>query len=218
VCSLLDISACHIEAGLSYAIANLIVNSTSVEVLNIGFNRLRGNGGSIIFGALEKNVVLKKLDLSGNMLSSNFLSDEILYLTPSIEELNLGQNSIGDKGLSTLIDTIKNNTSIKRLYLDLYNKISDVGAARIADLLLENTNTSLVYIDLSGNSISDEGAKLLVKALSARSRAGRAGIEIKLSGNKVSAPLLQQLREAGAGAIGIGLSGGRTGSTAQGEL
>ena len=188
----LDVSACRIDASASYAIANLIRNNTGLESLDLGFNRLRSNGGQVVFSALKENSVLKKLDVSGNMLQSIFMGDGISGLTSSLELLNIGQNNIQNKGAIAVIDSIVNNTSIRALYLNLYNGISDQTALHFAKVILPSTSTALQTIDLSGNKITDIGAVSLLDALEARSRSGLSNIAINIGGNGIAPALVKK--------------------------
>ena len=179
------------DAGVSYALATLVANNSVLDNLNLGFNRLRSNGANVIFAALKDNSILKKLDLSGNLLQSSFLDSPIDNFTLSLEVLSMGQNSIGDKGLTALVNKLTNNTSLKRLQFDLYNDISDKGASHVAKVLLMSPTTTLEYIDLSGNKISDKGAKQILLALSHRYDSHWSMIEVKLSGNRISSELMR---------------------------
>lgn len=190
---LLDVSACHIDAGASYAIASMIKRHSTLETLNIGYNRLRSNGGQVIFAALKDSVNLSNLNVAGNMLDSSFLGDGTVDLTSTLQTLHIGQNNIGDNGVDALIRSLQNNLSIKRLYLNLYNGITDVGAKIIAMGLVMNLNTSISVIDLSGNKISDTGAEELLNALTFREQHGLRAVDLKLTGNRISASVLRTM-------------------------
>ena len=185
-----DISACQIDATSSYAIANLITNS-SIEILNLGFNRLRSNGGKIVFGALQHTTSLKSLDISGNLLQTKFLSDLDSAEIAPLEVLYIGQNSLGDRGVGSLIRNLKNASSLKELYLDLYNSLSDAGAFYVADFIRTSASPELSFIDISGNKITDNGGHLMLRAAKARVENGLSVVELKLTGNAVSESLLK---------------------------
>ncbi|CAM9959774.1 unnamed protein product, partial [Ectocarpus fasciculatus] len=175
------------------SVANFIRENTGLESLDLSFNRLRSNGGHVVLSALKQNSVLKNLDVSGNMLQSTFMGEGLSDLTNSLELLNVGQNNIQNKGTIALVDSIVNNTSIKSLYLNLYNGISDQAVLHIAKVLLLSASTVLQAIDLSGNKISDIGAAALLESLEARSRRGLSAIEINIGGNGVAPTLVKKI-------------------------
>lgn len=193
----LDVSSCRIEASGSYALAEMIRNSSSIEILNIGFNRLQSNGGFIIFSALKNNTILKKLDVSGNLLKPSFLGEGIDDMTSSLKILSIGQNNIGDKGVIALMKSLGNNTNIEQLFLNLYNDITDVGASILANGLILSASTSIKLLDLSGNRIMDLGAEALAGSLLHRNQNNLPFVNVKLSGNKISTQWLHAIAKIG---------------------
>jgi Ran GTPase-activating protein (RanGAP) involved in mRNA processing and transport len=81
---------------------------------------------------------------------------------PSLTELNLYYNSIGDDGAKAIAEALKDNTVLTTLYLG-YNSIGDDGAKAIAEAL--KVNTVLTSLDLRSNLIGDDGAKAIAEAL-----------------------------------------------------
>ena len=87
-----------------------------------------------------------------------------LVSTP-LKSLRIGENKLGDEGVSVLCESLKTNTTLEKLgiqghYLD---QLGASGATIIAEML--KVNTSLTDLNLEGNEIGKEGAIAIAAAL-----------------------------------------------------
>mmetsp|Transcript_44549 Transcript_44549/g.132993 ORF Transcript_44549/g.132993 Transcript_44549/m.132993 type:complete len:385 (-) Transcript_44549:95-1249(-) len=80
---------------------------------------------------------------------------------PTIGELCLGNNGIGDTGALAIADVLRSGSMIRRLSLR-DNKIGDAGAEAIAEALA--TNAALEELDIWGNALGDRGRRALLTA------------------------------------------------------
>lgn len=79
-----------------------------------------------------------------------------------IKSLDLSGKQIGDNEIKTLIESIKNSTSLNHLDLS-NNEITDAGAIALAEML--KSNYSLLSLKLKKNRIGKEGLKTISRAL-----------------------------------------------------
>ena len=89
---------------------------------------------------------------------------EILNCTNIMSKLWLGFSPIGDKGLQAIFDALKQNKTLKSLYLFKCG-MTDTGVASLADAL--RTNNTLEYLSISCNDkITDSGLAHLIEPIS----------------------------------------------------
>ena len=166
------------------------------ETLDVTFNKIGPNGLQNMVGAVlsGNNRSLQRLVLDMNRIGGEDNSIQILLqYSPTIVEVSLSRNDMGDEGVQSLCDGFHEAhqnigaSAVTRLNLD-WNSIHDVGAACLADLL-KNNFASLVSLHLESNGIGDTGAKALANALGPNLSLK----ELNLVGN--------QIRDAGAIAL-----------------
>ena len=150
---------------------------------------------------LKKPAELKKvtLDQYKQQLKTFGLSEKtqsdlirVFKNDPTLKELKLVNNQIGDKGAALIADALKKNTTLKKLYLGK-NKIGDEGAALIADALKKNT--TLTALGLYGNQIGDEGASALADALKKNTTLTSLGLYDNQIGDKGAGFLAEALKQ-----------------------
>jgi Ran GTPase-activating protein (RanGAP) involved in mRNA processing and transport len=170
--------------------------------LNLGFNRLRSNGVEIVFESLVNNSKLKSLDLSGNEAKSQGLKGLLVGISnrsDGLEVLGIGQNDIKDEGMKYLSYSLMNNSCLQKIYINLYNGITDVGMNYFTKVL-ERSETGLKFVDLSGNLITDTGAKQIIDDLDFRKYNLYSSIDVHLKGNKIVSPDLSLKKTIKSGA------------------
>ncbi|XP_044131140.1 NACHT, LRR and PYD domains-containing protein 12-like [Bufo gargarizans] len=183
-----------------------------IEELHLAHNDLPDTSCIQLASVIRNNPSLKILDLYSNSLSGSHFSDLTEALSSpacKIEELQLDDNDLPDTSCIQLASVIRNNPSLKRLYLsgnrlsgphfsDLMEALSSP-ACRIEELQLGDNrlpdtsciqlasgirnNPSLKKLVLSDNSLSGPHFSDLMEALS--SPAGRIET-LDLKGNKLS--------------------------------
>jgi len=101
---------------------------------------------------------------------------------PSLQELHMSKNNIGDDGAKALAQALKATPSLTKLIL-FTNKIGDGGATALAQAFMENATPSLECLCLYGNQIGDDSAKALAQAIKMRAtpRLGR----LELNSNEI---------------------------------
>jgi Ran GTPase-activating protein (RanGAP) involved in mRNA processing and transport len=79
---------------------------------------------------------------------------QALSSVPTVTEVDLSYNNIGDRGAIAFADLLRKNNSIQFISF-AYNNIGPEGARALADALM--FNMTVVSISLRGNDIGDEG-------------------------------------------------------------
>ena len=101
-----------------------------------------------------------KLRVFAESSSILYYLQELRFKSPIF--LNLIDNHIGDAEIEKLANVLKNNTTLKTLYLDV-NRIGPTGGVALANVL--NSNTTLRTLKLGVNHIGPTGAEALANAL-----------------------------------------------------
>jgi Ran GTPase-activating protein (RanGAP) involved in mRNA processing and transport/predicted Ser/Thr protein kinase len=123
---------------------------------------------------------LTQLNLAYNKIGeagAKHLSDA-LKVNQSLRELQLYNNKIGDAGAKDLSDALKVNQSLTKLRLTS-NEIGHVGASYLSDAL--KVNPSLTQLALAYNKIGDVGASYLSDTL----KVNRSLRELNLGSNQI---------------------------------
>ena len=111
-----------------------------------------------------------KMTLEGNNIHEEGASHiaEILNNTSIVSVLWLCSNPIGDKGLQTIFNSLKQNNTLKSLDVSRCD-MTDAGVPSLAEAM--NINTTLERLNMHSNyAITDNGLTCLVEVLSRSSR------------------------------------------------
>ncbi|XP_069825456.1 NACHT, LRR and PYD domains-containing protein 3-like [Dendropsophus ebraccatus] len=192
-----------------------------IEMLQLAANDLTDTSCTQLASLIRNNPSLKTLDLAGNHLSGphfSHLAEALSSPACTIQELRLDRNDLSDTSCPQLASVIRNNQSLKRLYLDenhLYgphfsdlvealsskacklivlrlgdNNLPDSSCTQLASVIRNNPSLKRLYLDdnhLSGPHFSD-----LVEALS--SPACRIE-ELHMEHNKLSEEEKEEIRK-----------------------
>jgi len=108
----------------------------------------------------------------------------VLPLCSSLTELHLASNSISDKGIIALAESLGSLAHLEILDLSS-NEVGDPGASRLAGALTDGAlQTSLKKLMLDNNHIGDKGAMVLASAISGGALLACKAVGLK--GNPVS--------------------------------
>ena len=131
------------------SLADALHTNNMLETLNIRFNQISEEGASHIAKVLNSTGVLSSLRLSNNP-------------------------KIGDKGLQSIFDALKQNKTLKELIIDNCG-MTDTGVASLADAL--HTNNTLDFLFIHGNgAITENGLICLVETVSRHSGLKKLGM------------------------------------------
>ncbi|XP_072892641.1 NACHT, LRR and PYD domains-containing protein 12-like isoform X2 [Hemitrygon akajei] len=147
-------------------LASALSTNPSLTELNLGGNKLGDSGVKLVSAALRNlECKIQKLELFSVGLTDSGAEDLVSALStnPSLTELNLGGNKLGDSGVK-LVSVALRNPECKIQKLELWKVgLTYSGAEDLASAL--STNTLLTELILSGNKLGDSGVKLVSAAL-----------------------------------------------------
>jgi hypothetical protein len=164
---------------LSVALSGGGGGNTALVSLVLDYNKnIKNIGLSSLCIGLRGNSTLKSLSLKSCGLAGNEMGIAISLLlsstTNNLEHLNLANNKLTPKGLSTVSRALKKNYTLKHLDIsennidaDFESNAYDVFMRSMNHLRLAlQMNTTLLALDLSFNTITEDGALQLLPALS----------------------------------------------------
>ncbi|XP_072133434.1 NACHT, LRR and PYD domains-containing protein 3-like isoform X1 [Mobula birostris] len=159
----LDLENCNIQCE---AIQRLGPGLHKCQELRLGRNELGDSGVKLVSAALRNpECKIQKLWLFGVGLTDSGAEDLVSALStnPSLTELNLSDNKLGDSGMKLVSEALRNpECKIQKLVLDRVG-LTDSGAEDLVSAL--STNPSLTELNLSDNKLGDSGMKLVFAAL-----------------------------------------------------
>ncbi|XP_062895876.1 NACHT, LRR and PYD domains-containing protein 3-like [Mobula hypostoma] len=159
----LNLESCHIQCE---GIQRLGPGLHKCQELSLGENKLGDSEVQLVSAALRNpECKIQKLWLDNVGLTDSSVEDLISALStnPSLTELDLSGNKLGDSGVK-LVSAALGNPECKIQKLELRDVgLTDSGAEDLVSAL--STNTSLTELDLGGNKLGDSGVKLVSAAL-----------------------------------------------------
>jgi len=189
------------------------IDSCALRILSLGFNRLSSHGIQVLWGAIDRWGGVEELDLDGNSvsetcfqnmshvlkhssrlrilrLSKTSLSDDCcVALRESLHqsnlvELHLSKNLITVRGLDAI------GLSLNQAKLEVLDLSQNQIVGNIEAFCSAVRRSQLKRLNLSGNKISEQGAKNLMKAVR-----GTDIISLNMHWNGFSDEVLAQLRQ-----------------------
>ncbi|XP_059816334.1 NACHT, LRR and PYD domains-containing protein 3-like [Hypanus sabinus] len=143
-------------------LASALGTNRSLMDLNMDRNKLGDSGVKLLSVALKNpECKIQKLGLRDISLTDSGVEDLVSALStnPSLTELDLSENKLGDSGVK-LVSAALRNPECKIQKLGLYNvRLTDSGAEDLASALI--TYPSLTELDLGLNSLTDRSVPAL---------------------------------------------------------
>ncbi|XP_072891936.1 ribonuclease inhibitor-like [Hemitrygon akajei] len=147
-------------------IASTVNANASLTELDLSGNKLGDSGVKLVSVALRNpECKIQKLELESVGLTDSGAEDLVstLRTNPSLTELDLSGNKLGDPGVK-LVSVALRNPECKIRKVRLFNVgLTDSGAEDLVSAL--STNPSLTELNLGGNELGDSGVKLVSAAL-----------------------------------------------------
>ncbi|XP_059814513.1 NACHT, LRR and PYD domains-containing protein 3-like isoform X3 [Hypanus sabinus] len=155
----LDLGNCHIQCE---GIQRLGPGLHKCQDLRLGENDVGDSGVKLVSAALRNpECKIQKLELWGVGLTDSGAEDlaSALSTNPSLTELNLSYNKLGDSGVKLVSAALRNpECKIQTLWL-IRVGLTDSGAEDLASAL--STNPSLTDLSLGSNSLTDQSVPAL---------------------------------------------------------
>ncbi|XP_059817457.1 NACHT, LRR and PYD domains-containing protein 3-like [Hypanus sabinus] len=147
-------------------LASALSTNPSLTELNLTDNELRDSGVKLVSAALRnQECKIQKLWLRNVGLTDSGAEDlaSALSTKPSLTELDLSENELGDSGVKLVSAALRNQEcKIQKLWLRNVG-LTDSGAGDLASAL--STNPSMTELGLGCNKLGDSGVKLVSAAL-----------------------------------------------------
>ena len=145
-------------------IAVMITDNLLLENLDIGDNKMKSEGVSIISKALKKLSCLKVLGLYGNEITVEAADDiaEVLYKLPVLEKLLLNNNAFENAGIKKVCESLQCYGALKLLQLDNVGITEEVAEDLVTVI---HSNPLLEYLYLGNNKLQNIGVNVILKSL-----------------------------------------------------
>ncbi|XP_059815924.1 NACHT, LRR and PYD domains-containing protein 3-like [Hypanus sabinus] len=152
----------HLTDSGAEDLASTLGTNTSLTELDLSGNKLGDSGVKLVSAALRKpECKIQKLELEEVGLTDSGAEDlaSTLGTNPSLTELDLSGNKLGDSGVKLLSVALRNpECKIQKLGL-VYVGLTDSGAEDLVSAL--STNQSLTGLNLRSNSLTDRSVPAL---------------------------------------------------------
>lgn len=153
---------CHLEKSYQ----RVCVNSHTVmfpKLLRLHQSKVEDEKCRLLVKSLLDHPSLRELDLSYNIIGDRGARAIGKLLNRSkLETLNICNNNIRGPGSKALAHALSKNSTLLSLNLRL-NRLGDEGGQAIGQALLNNS--TLLHLDLGGNEMSEPSANALSKVL-----------------------------------------------------
>jgi hypothetical protein len=167
--SVLELSNAHIGPGGAAILAEHLksANGRCMTEIRVDCNKLGDNGARAICQAISKDhhITVVSMEMNGITKDSCSVISRMLKRVPTVAKFHVGNNPLGDEGVSTLAAVLHDSTALGEIGLSATNMTS-IGARAVADALLHNS--SLTHILVNRNTLADEGVMALANAMDKR--------------------------------------------------
>ena len=160
----LNFSECELKENDIKDIANYVVASNSLLVLDIGKNILSPLSCSTLGYGILKTTSLETLKLN----ECDINEESLLFLfngkgSKPLKHINLNGNKFGDIGLVSLCSFMKATPLLESIELE-HSGGTDMGLKYIVNTIQENENNKMKYINFRNNNITNISLDLLKKS------------------------------------------------------
>ena len=139
------------------AVARMLTSNTKMRKIALSNNAIGDAGATALFNACAGHLSLEMLNLHKNNVgddSMQALSNVLSAKESSVAQINISNNSIGDRGANYLSRGLETCSTVTHVDLR-HNQIGDTGASTFFRAIAEtNWDTDLEKFDLEGNAIS----------------------------------------------------------------
>lgn len=160
------LSDCMLSEEGVKLLLNGLCSNTTVKVLDLKGNNMRGTGAEALGQLLVRNKMLRRLVLEWNALGmweEGFaVFCEGLASNASLAQLDLRNNQINHQGAAELCIALKRNTTLQELDLR-WNSIGLLGGRSILEAMQQNH--TLNQLEMAGNNIPSDTLRAIEQAM-----------------------------------------------------
>ncbi|XP_069089639.1 ribonuclease inhibitor-like isoform X2 [Pleurodeles waltl] len=148
------------------ALASLLSVNRSLTELDLSGNTLGGSGMILLCeGLKDPHCSIQKLEMDGCQLTDVCCEalSAVLQMSPSLRDLDLRVNNLGDSGVQHLCEGLKHpDCKIQKLKIKCCC-FTDSSCAHLSSVLTVSCN--LMELNIGGNDVGDSGMQLLCEGL-----------------------------------------------------
>ncbi|XP_051522528.1 leucine-rich repeat-containing protein 45 isoform X2 [Myxocyprinus asiaticus] len=160
------LSDCMLSEEGVKQLLNGLRSNTTVKMLDLKGNNMRGTGAEALGQLLVRNKVLRRLVLEWNALGmweEGFaIFCEGLASNISLTQLDLRNNQINHQGAAELCIALKRNTSLQELDLR-WNNIGLLGGRSLLEAM--NQNHTILKLEMAGNNIPSDTLRAVEQSM-----------------------------------------------------
>lgn len=160
------LSDCMLSEEGVKMLLNGLCSNTTVKVLDLKGNNMRGTGAEALGQLLVRNKVLRRLVLEWNALGmweEGFaVFCEGLASSTSLTQLDLRNNQINHQGAAELCVALKRNSNLQELDLR-WNNMGLLGGRSLLEAMQQNR--TLTKLELAGNNIPSDTLRAIEQSM-----------------------------------------------------
>ena len=202
----IDVSGNVLDVDTCQIFSNFVINSTTLQSLNVSNCNLSVNSAGLLIAAASSNPsgIGIKLNFSSNNLEepTNILFSSSLARASSLHTLDISSSKLSEKSLLNVIETLSNcATSLHTLVLnDLFGVISGhIPGARMAHLLADMTlllpNLKSLSIGHNQGSFLGHTSENVILPFLQRMHRNSSLLQLSVPGNRLSDKLAVAIAE-----------------------
>ncbi|KAF4106990.1 leucine-rich repeat-containing protein 45 [Onychostoma macrolepis] len=161
------LSDCMLSEEGAKLLLNGLCSNTTVKVLHLKGNNMRGTGAEALGQLLVRNNMLRRLVLEWNALGmweEGFaVFCEGLASNTSLIQLDLRNNQINHQGAAELCIALKRNSILQELDLR-WNNMGLLGGRSLLEAMQQNR--SLIKLEMAGNNIPSDTLRAIEQSMS----------------------------------------------------
>lgn len=157
-----------LEADAGEVLATIVLRSTSLKHLHLGYNTLSDDGVIALCKGLSQGHQLATLDLTANRIGpsgARALTDSLCELRCGIQRLNLRHNLLNSESIERFEKVIRNNQSLIQLFLGFMSPNAE-SAEKVLHAVAENR--SLLLLDICNWKLNPKGALEAIQTIQER--------------------------------------------------
>ncbi|XP_067396586.1 ribonuclease inhibitor [Emydura macquarii macquarii] len=162
----LQLEYCELTPDNCETLSSALRKKSSLKQLNLSNNKLGDAAVKVLCqGLMDPNCKLQSLHVENCHITAASCGDlsTVLGMKPSLTELSVGENKIGDPGVALLCQGLLNpNCKIEKLWLWECG-LTSASCKDLSHVL--STKESLTELSLIGNKLRDAGMELLCQGL-----------------------------------------------------
>ena len=151
-------SRCNLQESSTIKIAKVLMNISTLILLNIRYNEITEKAADYISSVLSGNVKLQEVDLSNNNFKAKAVIKVIRTLTAfsALTSLNFSNNNLNGEAADCVAEILSNSNKLQRVDLNRCN-LQTADTIKIANAL-KSVSSTLSVLNIAHNKITEKAA------------------------------------------------------------